>query len=84
MKRVHCKEKNEKMTKYEEALKRQLGYNPARNYAAAAGGGKRKVICVLLNLNLKRISYQASIQYRCFWHGASCCFMSEQIIVKRT
>merc|ERR1711892_2234 len=38
----HCKEKNEKMTKYEEALKRQLGYNPARNYAAAAGGGKRK------------------------------------------
>jgi len=30
------------MTKYEEALKRQLGYNPARNYAAAAGGGKRK------------------------------------------
>ena len=37
------------MTKYEEALKRQLGYNPARNYAAAAGGGKRKVIFVLLN-----------------------------------
>ena len=31
------------MTNYETALKSQLGYNPAQNYAAAAAGGKRKV-----------------------------------------
>ena len=30
------------MSNYEAAIKSQLGYNPAQNYAAAAGG-KRKV-----------------------------------------